>query len=108
MKLLSALAIFAIIASAASRAGDQEFVVSQDFAVAEEKKQASAALHYLQLISDGELNLDDHTAISKHCSPKRRSQLEAQIKRSGESHFKTNDILSIEAQLTDAALCAPC
>jgi len=103
MKLLSALAIFAIIASAASRAGDQEFVVSQDFAVAEKKNQASAALHYLQLISDGELNLDDHTAISKHCSPKRRSQLEAQIKRSGESHFKTNDTLSIEAQLTDAA-----
>ena len=44
MKLLSALAIFAIIASAASRAGDQEFVVSQDFAVAEKKNQAQCRI----------------------------------------------------------------
>jgi len=106
MKLLSALATFSIIVSAASRAEDQEFVVSHDFAAAEEKKQAHAALHYLQLVSDGELNLGDHTALSKHCSPKRRSELETRIKRSRQSRLKANDILSIEAQLTDSAFCA--
>ena len=106
MKLLSALATFAIIVSAACRAEDQEFVVADDFLAAEEKKQAHAALHYLQLISDGELKLGDHTALSKHCSPKRRSELETRIKRSRQSHFKANDILSIEAQLTDSAFCA--
>ena len=106
MKLLSGLATFVIIATAASRAGDLEFVVSQDFAATEKKKQASAALHYLQLISDGELNLGDHTAISKHCSPKRRSELETQIKRSRGNHFKANDSLSIEAQLTDSIFAA--
>ena len=106
MKLLSALATFAIIVSAASRAEDQGFVVAEDLLAAEEKKQGHAALHYLQLVSDGELNLDDHTALSKHCSPKRRSELETRIKRSRQSRFKANDILSIEAQLTDSAFCA--
>ena len=89
MRLLSALAIIAITATAASHADDQKFVT------AEKEKQARAALLYLQLVSDGEMKLDDHTAISKHCSPKRRSELETQIKRSRESRFKANDTLSI-------------
>ena len=100
MKLLSALAIFAIIATAASQADDQKI------AAAEKEKQARAALLYLQLVSNGELKIDDHTAISKHCSPKRRSELETQIKRSRESRFKVNDTLSIEAQITDSTFAA--
>ena len=100
MRLLSALAIIAITATAASQADDQKFVT------AEKEKQARAALLYLQLVSDGELKLDDHTAISKHCSPKRRSELETQIKRSRESRFKANDTLSIEAQLTNSTFAA--
>lgn len=64
MRLLSALAIIAITATAASHADDQKI------AAAEKEKQARAALLYLQLVSNGELKIDDHTAISKHCSPK--------------------------------------
>ena len=68
--------------------------------------QVNAAMRFLELIADGQLDLERDTAISKNCSPKRRSELEILIERERNHEFKEQDILSIEAQLIDSKFAA--
>ena len=61
-----------------------------------EEKQKNAALKYLSLLSNGELKIKEHTAISKHCSTKRLAELETHVKLSTERYFNTNHLFEIE------------
>lgn len=100
MRLLSAIVILSAI-SPSVHCTEKEAVKT---AVAIE--QANAAIRFLKIIANGELKLERDTAISKNCSPKRRSQLEGLIERMRNQDFKDKDTLSVEAQMADSNFAA--
>ncbi|MDG1357979.1 MAG: hypothetical protein P8P36_07280, partial [Akkermansiaceae bacterium] len=76
---------------------EKEPVINDD-----KEEQANVAFHFLKLISDNQLDLNRDTAISRHCSPKRRKELETRLKRLHDNEFSDTDTLTLEAQSTDS------
>ena len=68
--------------------------------------RTNAAIHFLKLISNDQLDLGKDTAISQHCSPKRRNELETRIERLRNNGLSDKDNLTVEAQLTDSNFAA--
>lgn len=72
----------------------------------EKGKQASAALLYVNLLSDGELNIKEHTAISRHCSAKRLTELKAQVSLFKTRYSSTNHLFEVKEQKAAANFAA--
>lgn len=100
MTLLSALVLLVATSPLANCAEDKATNTSA------KEEQASTAIQFLGLIANGQLKLDLHTAVSKHCNAKRRNELEARIARVRNHEFKDTDVLCVEAQLTDSNFAA--
>lgn len=69
-------------------------------------EQAQVAMTYIKRLTKGELNLKEHTALSRHCGPERLNKLRTRIEFLRKNDFRENDSLSIEIQKTDANLAA--
>ena len=100
MKSLLSLVLLAVMAISANCAEDG-VSASRD-----KEDQSKAAIHFLELISNGQLDLVRDTALSKHCSPKRLKELETRIERVRNNDISDNDIFTFEAQLTDSGFAA--
>lgn len=70
----------------------------------QDAERAQVAITYLKRLSKGELDLTEHTALSRHCGPKRFNELRAHIEFLRKNGFRENDSLSIETQKTDTNL----